>query len=170
MFSRLMDRAIESNFRKDPSERLVFIPFSLKEKCYFVDSKSDEEKLRGFVKIFRSAITLISWLSFPIMFFPGLILEDIAGLSPRGHRLAIAIGIPSFFWLALGVLAWMLWTIYKNTVPSVTFSMTEVGPDVKGQLTELYRRPHQVALSAALACAGVLILMIGAILGWQYTR
>jgi hypothetical protein len=159
LFSKLMDRAIESHFKKDQSGRLVFIPFSLKGKCYFVDSKSDGEKLKGFVKMFRSAFTLISWLSFPSLYFPGLILEDYAGLTPRGHRLAIAFGVPLFFWLALAALAWTLWRVFKKTVPGVTASLSEVGPEVKDQLREISRRPGRLALGVLLACAGLLVLI-----------
>ena len=42
-FSRMMDDAVDTHFMKDRSGRSVFIPFGLKRKCYFVDSKSDEE-------------------------------------------------------------------------------------------------------------------------------
>jgi hypothetical protein len=165
-----MDRAVDSQFRKDQNGRLVFIPFTLKGKCYFVDSKSDEEKLRGFVKLFRSSLTLISWLSFPSIYIPGLFLDDFAGLSPRGHRLAIALGIPLFFWAILGALALMLWFVYKKTVPSVTASLSEVGPEPKGKLREISRRPSRVALGVLLACLGLLILMIVGIFGWRHSR
>ena len=170
MFSRIMDRAVGSQFVKDQNGRLVFIPFTLKGKCYFVDSKSDEEKLRGFVKLFRSEITLISWLTFPSIYVPGLFLDDFAGLTPRSHRLALALGIPMFFWLILVGLAVMLWLVYKKTVPSVTASLSEVGPEVTSQLRETHRRPGRVALGVALACLGLLILMIAGILSWQHTR
>ena len=63
MFSRMMDYAVESHFRKDRSGRLVFIPFSRKGKCYFVDSKSDEEKIKALVKMYRSATTLTTFLT-----------------------------------------------------------------------------------------------------------
>src|SRR5580700_4227817 len=112
-FSRMMDYAVEAHFRKDRNGRLVFIPFSLKKKCYFVDSKSDEEKIRAFVKMYRSATQLITFLIYPSALVPGLILEDYAGLTPRGHRFAIAFGIPLFFSLVLGALVWMLWRSYK---------------------------------------------------------
>src|SRR5258708_27849962 len=124
LFSRMMDTAVEVYFRKDQSGRLVFIPFSLKRKCYFVDSKSDEEKIRALVKMYRSAIQLISWLAFPSVFVPAFILEDYGGLTPRGHRLAITFGIPLFFWLVGGALAWMLWGLYKQAVPSLTCSLS----------------------------------------------
>jgi hypothetical protein len=97
LFSRMMDYAVESHFRKDRSGRLVFIPFIRKRKCYFVDSKSDEEKIRALVEMFRSAVQLISFLTFPSVIVPALILDDYAGMSPRGHRLTIALGIPFSF-------------------------------------------------------------------------
>jgi hypothetical protein len=169
-FSRMMDYAVETHFMKDRSERLVFVPFGPKHKCYFVDSKSDEEKLRGFVKLFRSTLTLISWLSFPSVYVPVVILEDFGGLSPRGHRLAIVLGITLFFWLILGALAGMLWIVYKKTVPSVTASLSEVGPEAKGHLRELSHRPGRVVLGVALACLALLILMMVGILGWHHSR
>ena len=54
LFSRTMDRAVDLQFRKDPGGRLVFLPFGPRKKAYFVDSKSDEEKIRAFVKMYRS--------------------------------------------------------------------------------------------------------------------
>jgi hypothetical protein len=145
-FSKLMDSAVEVHFRKDRSGRLVFIPFSLKRKCYFVDSKSDEEKIRALVKMYRSATTLIIFLTSPCLFVPGLILEDYAGLTPRGHRLMIAFGIPLFFWLILMALLWMLWSLYKGAIPNLTSSLIEVGPDLKVQLSAIIQPPWRLSL------------------------
>jgi hypothetical protein len=155
-FSKMMDHAVETHFRKDRSGRLVFIPFSLKRKCYFVDSKSDEEKIRALVKMFRSAIQLISFLTYPSLFVPLFILEDYAGLSPRGHRLAIVLGIPLFFWLVLIALAWMLWSLYKGAIPSLTSSLSEAGPEAMGQLREISPRPRRLVL--LVVAAGLLLL------------
>ena len=119
--------------------------------------------------MFQSAILLISWLTFPSVYIPAVILDDFAGLTPRGHRLAIALGIPLMFWLILGALAAMLWVVYKKAVMSVTASLGAVGPDVKDQLGESFRRPRRVALGIVLACAVLLISMIG-ILGWHHSR
>jgi hypothetical protein len=119
-FSRLMDYAVDAHFRKDQSGRLVFVPFSLKRKCYFIDSKSDTDKIRAFVRMYRSAFQLISFLTYPSLIIPVLILEDYAGLTPRGHRMAIALGIPLFFWAVLIALLWMQWSLYKGGIPSMT--------------------------------------------------
>jgi len=155
-FSRLMDYAVDAHFRKDHSGRLVFVPFSLKRKCYFIDSKSDAEKIRAFVRIYRSAVQLISFLTYPSLIIPGLILEDYAGLTPRGHRMTIALGIPLFFWAVLMVLLWMQWSLYKGGIPSLTSSLIEVGPELKGHLSEISQRSWRVPL--LLAAAGLLLM------------
>jgi hypothetical protein len=159
-FSRLMEYAVDTQFMKDPGGRIVFVPFSLKRKCYFVDSKSDEEKIRAFVRMYRSASQFISLLTSPSLIIPALILDDYAGLTPRGHRLAIAFGIPLFFWVVLIGLMLVLWGLYKGGIPSLTSSLVEVGPDLKGQLSAISQRPWLLPL---LVIAGFLFLLVAAI-------
>ncbi len=66
----LMDRIAGVHFGKEPSGRLVFIPFTRRGKCYFVDSKADEEKVRAFVNMYRIPNTVISLLMCPIVMVP----------------------------------------------------------------------------------------------------
>jgi hypothetical protein len=152
-----MDRGVDAQFRKDRSGRLVFVPFTLKGKCYFVDSKADEEKLRAFVKMYRSATTLLSWTGYPSVYFPGLILDRYVGMTPRGHRLAFAMGVPMIFWLVIISLLLMLWGLYKQAVPSFTTSLTEVGPDIKSQLNPVHLSQRRLAL----VFAGAALLLVG---------
>jgi len=159
-YSRMMDYVVDTHFREDRSGRLVFVPFTPKGKCYFVDSKSDEQKIRPFVKMFRSAVQLISFLMYPSLFVPGLILDDYAGLSPREHRLAIAFGIPLFFLLVLGALVWKLWSLYKGAIPAVTASLSEVGPDVKGQLREVSQRSWRLPLLFGVSSLLLMVLAL----------
>jgi hypothetical protein len=159
-FSKMMDHAVEAHFRKDRSGRLVFIPFSPKRKCYFVDSKSDEEKIKALVKMYRSAIQLISWLAFPSIYFPGLILT-VYGVSPLRNKLTIYAWIASVFILSYAASAWMLWSVYKRTIPSLTASLSEAGPDVMGQLREISPRPRRLprlVVAAGLILFGLALL------------
>jgi hypothetical protein len=78
----LMNRLADSHFRRAPSGRVVFIPFTRSGKCYFVDSKADEEKVRAFVNMYRTPTTLITLLMTPMVTVPALILEDYGGLTP----------------------------------------------------------------------------------------
>jgi hypothetical protein len=164
-FSRAMDQQVDRQFRKDPSGRLVFLPFGSKGKAYFVDSKSDEEKIRSFVKMYRSASAAISLVSFPSIYVPSSILNLYVGAIPLRNKLEAIAGIGLFFMLILLALVWMLWGIYKETVAGLTASLTEVGPDLKGQLSEIspIQRNRQ---RLALTCLFVSTILLGiAILG-----
>jgi hypothetical protein len=170
LFSRMMDRAVDADFRKDPSGRLVFIPSGPKGKGYFVDSKSDEEKIRALVKMYRSATTVITFLTSPSIFVPALILDDYAGLTPREHRLAIAFGVPLFFWLVLVSLVWMLWSSYKAAIPSLTSSLGQIGPDVMGQLREISQPSRRVPLLVVTAFLVLIVLALFAFLAQFHSR
>jgi hypothetical protein len=162
----LMNRLVDVQFGKDRSGRLVFIPFTRRGKCYFVDSKADEEKVRAFVNMYRIPNTLMSFLISPMVLVPGLILEDYAGLTPRAHRLTIALGVSGFFWLSFVVLALMLWVVYKATIPGLTASLSEVPPEIKAQLTIIpaqqrgLRRVALVCLLAGLILLGLALVAL----------
>jgi hypothetical protein len=170
-FTKAMDHHVERQFRKDPSGRLVFLPFGRTGKAYFVDSKSDEEKIRSFVKMYRSVAALISLLTFPSVYVPGLILNSYAGAILLRSKLEILVGISLFFMLVLIALQWMLWGVYKQTVPGLTASLSEVRPDLKGQLSEA-SPPSRLLRRLTLLClvAGFVLLGVGALGAWHYSH
>jgi hypothetical protein len=157
----LVNHLTDVQFRRDPSGRLVFIPFTRRGKCYFVDSKADEEKVRAFVKMYRIPNTVISLLLCPIVLIPGLILEDYGGLTPRAHRLTIAFGVSGFFWMSFVALALMLWLVYKATVPGLTASLSEVGPEIKAQLIALSPEQRGFQLRILLVCLAAVLVLLG---------
>ena len=160
----LMNRVGDAHFRKYSDGRLVFIPFTLRGKCYFVDSKADEEKIRAFVNMYRIPSTLISLLISPVIMIPGLFLEDYGRLTPRAHRLTVAFGVSGFMWLSLVALVLMLWFVYKGAVPGLTASLSEVAPQNKAQLSAI--SPQQGGRrGVALVCllAGLILLVVALI-------
>ena len=154
----LMNRIADAHFMKEPGGRLVFIPFTRRGKCYFVDSKADEEKIRAFVNLYRIPNTVISLLVCPIVMVPALILEDYGELTPRAHRLTIALGVSGFFWLSFVAVSLMLWVVYRAMLPSLTASLSEVAPAIKAQLVTT--APQRGLRRAALVClvAGLILL------------
>jgi hypothetical protein len=166
LFSRLINKAVDFQFRKDPGGRLVFLPFGPKKKAYFVDSKSDEDKIRAFVKMYRSVSMMISFLTYPSIYTPVIILED-AGLSPWQHRLTIVLGVSLFFWLILITQAIVVWVVYKAAVPGLTASLSEVAPDLKSQLSELSPRSRRPAL--VFLFAGIALLAVGILVATRYS-
>lgn len=157
----LMNRLTDIHLMKDASGRLVFVPFTRSGKCYFVDSKADEEKVRAFVKLYRIPNAVISLLMCPIVMVPVVILEDYGGLTPRAHRLTLVLGISGFFWLSFVAVAFMLWLVYRATVPGLTASLSEVGAEFKNQLSAF--SPEQGGVRrATLVClvAGLILLVL----------
>jgi len=156
----LVNRLADVHFRKVPSGQLVFIPFTRTGKCYFVDSNADEEKIRAFVKMYRIPNTVISLLLCPIVMVPALVLEDYGGLTPRAHRLTIALGISGYFWLTFVALSLMLWLVYRAAVPGLTASLSEVGPEIKVQLNALSAE-QRGSRRAALICLVASLILLG---------
>jgi hypothetical protein len=161
----LMNRLSDVHFKKDGSGRLVFIPFTPTGKCYFVDSKSDAEKIRAFVNMYRIPSALISVLMTPFVMVPALVLEDYGQLSPRVHRLTVALGISGYFWLSLVALELMLWFVYRSIVPGLTASLTEVAPEIKPQLRAIpdqqrgRRRVMLLCIVAGLILLGMALVL-----------
>jgi hypothetical protein len=164
LFSRMMDHHVESHFRKDPSGRLVFLPFGSKKTAYYVDTKPDEEKIRAFVKLYRIAGVLLSWMTFPGIYVPGLLLDSYRIAIPLKTKLEAVAGTSLLFLLLFLALFWMLWGVYKKTVSAFTSSMSEVGPELKGQLSKISEGPLRFRRVALLCLLGVMVLMGGLIL------
>jgi hypothetical protein len=161
-FSQLIDYGVEFQLRKDPSGRLVFLPFGTRGKAYFVDSPSDEEKIRAFVKMYRSASTLVSWMVIGIYIFGLTSMNSHAGAGaiPLRTRLAPLVIGNLVYMLVVIVFAWILWGIYKKTIPSFTASLPEVGAGAQSQLSNLPNARKRVVL----ICFGAGLLLLGLIL------
>jgi hypothetical protein len=163
LFFKLMDQQVDGQFRKDPGGRLVFLPLGRKAKAYFVDSKSDEEKIRSLVKMYRSASALISLL-FPTAYLPVLILNSHAEAILLRNKFGTFAGLGLFFILVPLGLQWMAWSVYKDAVPGLTASLSEVGPDLKGQLSDAYPPPRLQRRIAMVGLVAVIIALGGMIL------
>ena len=90
----------------------------------------------------------------PVVMVPALILEDLGALTPRVHRLTVALGISGFFWLIFVAVEVMLWLVYRAMVPGLTASLGEVAPEVKAQLRTIsvqQRSLQRVILFCVLA-------------------
>jgi hypothetical protein len=170
-FSGIFDKAIEFHFRRDPGGRLVFLPFGPKKDAYFIDSTVDEETIRARVRRYRKALLLTSWLTFPCIYIPAVILDDFIGLSSVRHRMTIVIVNSLFVWLILGVLSVLLWTRYKADVRALTASLNTVPLDLKTQLVVVApatTRQKRVAL--ALVAAGLALVAAGVFAATRYSH
>jgi hypothetical protein len=72
-----------------------------------------------------------------------------------------------FFWLVLAALAWMLWGVYKGTIPVLTASLSEVGPDLKRQISQA--SPSRVLVLLAIL-SGIILLGVAILAAWHFSR
>ena len=71
--------------------------------------------------------------------------------------MTIALGIPLFLWVVLTLFMWMLWSVYKTAIPGLTASLSEVEPDVVGDLGRSSQRTQR---PMALIAAGLFIVAL----------
>jgi hypothetical protein len=154
-FSRLINLAVSSQFRKDPSGRTVFLPLISKRDGYFVDAKPDEDKIRSFVKMYRSAILLVTMLGYITIYSVPTLVNAFARPSPLKSRLVIFAWASSVSMLIFLAAVWILWSTYKEGIRSVTSSLPEVGPDVMSRLSDI-ARPKRTIVFMMLAAGAIL--------------
>jgi hypothetical protein len=163
-FSRLIDLAIGSQFRKDPSGRTVFLPLISKRDGYFVDSKPDEDKIRSFVKMYRSAMLLVTLLGYITIYSVPTLMNAFARPSPLKGRLVIFAWVSLVSMLIFLAAVWILWSTYKVGIRSVTSSLPEAGPDVLSRLRDI-ARPRRTIVFMLLG-AGAILCGAALLGGW----
>ncbi len=166
-----MSGHVDSQFRKDPSGRLVFLPFGSRGKAYFVDSQSDEENIKSFLKKYRTRTALIHIVISPIIYGSGAIMLSFAPRIPLHDKLEIYMEICALLVLLIAYIGWRSWSLYKEKIEILVAPLNEVGPDERKQLREISspaRRSQQIALACMLAA---LVLACAAIIGLtRYSR
>jgi hypothetical protein len=166
LFSRMMDWAVEQHFRKDASGRCVFLPLVRRGQGYFVDSKADEEKIRAFVKMYRSAALLVVVVGTMGIYAWGWNPMFYAGGNPLKNRLRSLVGSSVIYLVIYLGAALLLWEIYKRAVATFTSSLSEVGPGGAGQLSTVSQRPRSIALVCLFA--GLVLAAFGILGATRY--
>jgi hypothetical protein len=167
-FAKFLDFAVAAQFRKDSNGRTVFLPLVTKREAYFVDSPSDEQKLRALVRLYRGASAALnlmwSLLNFIAVLAPGSISSYYGSYVPLREKLtAVAwVAVPSLlFW---GAAAWIVWSLYKQAIKIYTQSLPPAGPEVIDHLIPVSNRPQRVALAVLGAvCIVVAIAVLVAV-------
>jgi hypothetical protein len=162
-FARLVDYTVGFHFSTDSKGRVVFLPLISKGQGYFVDSKTDEEKLRALVGMYRGANLILTVLCYFAMMAPTSIGYNLyAGAIPLRTKVMTAVGTGLFWMLCFGASAWMLWGLYKRAVAKFAYAMKEVSPGDVAQLSKPPRGARRAALLFLLAgsvVAGVALLI-----------
>jgi hypothetical protein len=166
----MLEYAVSLQFRKDSRGRLVFLPLISKGEGYFVDSHTDEEKLRALVKLCRGAAAALnlmwSLLNFLAVLAPGSISSYYGGVVRLRDKLIAVALVAVLSLLVWGSSAWALWSLYKHAIKTFTHSLPQANPEDIRQLPAISRRPQRVAL--AVLGAVTILVAIAVLLAVQH--
>jgi branched-subunit amino acid transport protein AzlD len=138
MISQWIDQAMAPRFRKDASGRSVFVPFGPRKDGYYVDTASDEQKLRAFVKLHTVAAALMNLMgSIGSLAFAQALMFDRNYSAPLARQLEKFLAVYVIAVLVLYILpALALWKSYRGLIPELCASLTTVGPEQIRQMEQ----------------------------------
>jgi hypothetical protein len=167
-FVMLVDYAVGFHFRTDSSGRAVFLPLITKGQGYFVDSTTEEEKLRALVGMYRGANLILTVLCYFAIMAPTSIGYNLyAGAIPLRTKVMTAVGSGLFWTVCFGASVWILWGLYKRAVAKFTYAMKEVG---LGDMARLSKPPQRARTALLFVFAGCIIVGIALFIAVQYTH
>jgi len=162
MFSGWILQLVDSQFRKDQSGREVFLPYGPGKAGYYVESTSDDQKIKPLIAIYTAASGLFQLLGF----LTSLILMQAVIFPDRPITLAgkLEVGLAVYgistlvFWFAP---RWLLGKVYREMLPGVCSSLSEATPASTRELQKtpnpLQRRMLIIFVGATLILAVILL-------------
>jgi len=166
VLSGILNSFAESQFAKDESGRVVFLPRGPRRLGYYVGS--DESRFKPVVKMYGLAATLInltgSTASFA--FLQALTFDQRSGTLASRLRFALVVYAISATILYIGP-ALLLWSVYRGVVTDLCSSLPTVEPGSVSLVNPaLSQRRTVVLVCVALA----LVLALGIFAAVSYRR
>jgi len=167
-FSGRLLQLVDAQFRKDQSGRVVFLPYGPRKTGYYVETPSDDQKIKSLVAIYTAASGLFQVLGFlsSYLLMQAVIFPDRP--TTRAGKMEVGLivyGISSLvFWFGP---RWLLWKLYREMLPRVCSSLREASPastcDLQETEKHLQPRMFLIVVGATLILGGVLLaaLFIG---------
>jgi len=160
----MFNQAAEALFRKDASGRLIFLPRGPRKTGYYVDSASDEQKLKALVKLnvvtlmffnlagFLGSYTLAAtWESLYFIHLP-------ISLEARVLRVAAVYLISALVIQFTPIL--VIQKIYQRSLRDICQNLQPAEPGLLGDVWKPYRQRVLLALAGAILLMGVLFAAV----------
>jgi hypothetical protein len=162
MFSGWIVQLVDSQFRKDQSGRQVFLPNGPGKAGYYVETTSDDQKIKPLIAVYTAASGLFQVVGFLSSFIlmQAVIFPDRP--ITRAGKLEVGLivyGISTLvFWLAP---KWLLWKIYREMLPGVCSSLNEAKPE---STLELQKTPNPLQHRMLIIFVGATLILGGILL------
>jgi len=163
-FSGRLFQLVDAQFRKDQSGRVVFLPYGPRKTGYYVETPSDDRKIKSFVAIYTAASLLFQVLGFlsSYLLMQAVIFPDRP--TTRAGKLEVGLivyGISALiFWFGP---RWLLWKLYREVLPGVCSSLSEASPASTRDL-EKTENPLQRRMVVIFIFVGAFLILVGVLL------
>lgn len=162
MVSGWDEQLLGNLFRKDNAGRLIFLPFGWKKPGYHIDSPADEQKTKPFARMYflgRAVIQLLG--NFSACMFAGAVMSaDPCASIAHKIKVFLVIYLITFSLFELLPL-WLLWKLYRKSIPEICSAMPVAGPE---EISQLDRSLSPVRQRAMLIAVGSMVLLVGILL------
>jgi hypothetical protein len=127
MLSAWIGQLVDARCRKDLSGRRVFLPYGRRRTGYYLDSASDQQKVKALVAIYAVASLLFQLLgsTSSLVVTLGASSDHPGSLAGKLEFGLIIYIISAFAFQWLPML--LLWRLYRSLLPEVCSSLPEVG-------------------------------------------
>jgi hypothetical protein len=163
----MFNQAVEASFRKDASGRLIFLPRGPRKAAYYVDSASDEQKLKALVKLQVVAVLffnlggfLVSYTlaaSWNALYFTHLPISPEARALRTGAVYVISAAVIQFTPILV------IQKIYQRSLREICSTLQPADPASLTQLGDIwkpYRQRVLVAFGVGLLLMGVVFAAV----------
>jgi len=156
--SAWIEQLVNAHCRKDSSGRLVFLPYGRRRAGYYLDSASDQQKVKALVAMYAVASILFQLLGST----SSLIITLGASSDHPGSRagklefglILYIISAFAFQWLPM----LLLWRLYRSFLPEVCSSLQAVGSESMDNLQTI---PNPIRRQGLIVASFGLLLMLG---------
>jgi len=159
MFTAWIDQAVNARCRKDPSGRLIFLPYGRRRAGYYLDSAPDYQKVKALLAIYWLASSLFQVLGSTSSIVVAMGASFDRPGSPAGRlEFALIIYVISAFtfcWLPM----LLLWRLYRRLLPELCSSLQEASPESMAHLQTIPNPLRWPALIVALAGLAVMLVI-----------
>ncbi len=161
MFSGWDEQLLGNFFKKDPATRLIFLPFGGKKPGYHIDSPADEEKTKPFAKMYFLARAMFQALGSTSAILIAWPWKSAGPCISIAHFIvAYLIAASLFEFLPL----WLLWRLYRKSIPEVCSTMRVAAPEEIRQLdwsmSPFRRRVLMIAIGSMVLLTGIVLVLI----------
>jgi hypothetical protein len=156
---------VETQFMKDQSGRVVFVPFNPARPGYYVDTASDDKKIKSPMAMYTAARIFVEMLGSLccLAFTQAVAFADPA--EPVAHKVKVALVV--YFITSLPFMIfprWLLNKLYREMISGICSSLSEASAESMGNLQRTANRSRRIAILVLIGLALVLAGIVVAVL------